>query len=343
MFNAAQNEGTWFALPPPPRNAGSAVHEPRRRMAAGFRYAAFGLPTTENQRMELSTRPLGERFGLEVLDVDLATIDRETFDAIYRLWQRDPLLLFRRQSLTERELVDYSAGFGELEHIVRDDMHAPNHPEIIYITGLKRADGSALGGLGTYEVQWHHDQIYREHPASGSIFYACEVPEGTGRTSWCNTALAWAALPDALRARIDGRQATCKHGLNSAASFQRDFADDARIRTIHDRTPPARHRMVLDHPATGERSLYLDPNKTFAIDGVAEEETRGFLDEVFSHVLRDEFIYTHAWRNGDIVMWDNARLMHRREAYDDTLPRFAKRCTIFLRESDFAVPEPGRG
>ena len=92
--------------------------------------------------MELRTRPLAERFGLEVLDVDLASLDDATFQSIYRLWQRDPLLLFRRQSLTERELKSYSAGFGELEHIVRDDMHAPEHPEIIYITGLKRADGA---------------------------------------------------------------------------------------------------------------------------------------------------------------------------------------------------------
>lgn len=291
--------------------------------------------------MELETRPLTPAFGLEVAGVDLAAPDDETFDAIYRLWQRDPLLLFRRQSLSENELVGFSAGFGELEHIVRDDMHAPGHPEIIYITGLKRADGSALGGLGTYEVLWHHDQIYRQRPATGSIFYAVEVPEGTGRTSWCNTALAYAALPEALCARLDGRQATAKHGHKPGGSFQRDFADDEqRLRTLHERTPPARHPMVLQNPFDGRRSLYLDPNKTVTVDGMDEGETRAFLDQVFSHVLKDEFIYTHAWRNGDVVMWDNARLMHRREAYDETLPRLAKRTTIFLRAADFAVPEP---
>jgi taurine dioxygenase len=95
--------------------------------------------------MALATRPLSENFGLEVLGVDLAHLDEETFDAVYRLWQKDPLLLFRRQSLTERELKGYSAGFGELEHIVRSDMHAPEHPEIIYITGLKRADAPSRG------------------------------------------------------------------------------------------------------------------------------------------------------------------------------------------------------
>ncbi|MEM7253396.1 MAG: TauD/TfdA family dioxygenase [Pseudomonadota bacterium] len=296
--------------------------------------------------MALNTRPLSDTFGLEILDVDLAELDQSTFDAIYAEWQREPLLLFRRQSLTEGTLVDYSRGFGDLDLIVRDDMHSPTHPEIIYITGLRRPDGTALGGLGTDEVHWHHDQIYRERPASGSIFYAVEVPEQGGCTSWCNTVMGLNALPNNLREQLDGRTATCKYGLKAQASFQRDFAEashKARIDELHRRTPAATHPVVLTNPTTGERSLYLDPNKTIALNGVSEAETRPLLDEVFQYVLRDEHIYTHQWRNGDVVMWDNARLMHRREAFDETLPRLAKRTTIFLRPRDFAVPEPHLG
>jgi len=291
--------------------------------------------------MELRTRRLQDNFGLEVLDVDLATLDRETFDAIYHLWQRDPLLLFRRQNLTERELVDYSRGYGELDHIVRGDMHSPLHPEVIYVTGLKRPDGTPLGGLGTYELKWHHDQIYRQRPASGSIFQAAEVPEDDGRTSWCNTALAYDTLPDDLRARVDGKQATCKYGLQPNVSFQRDIKDEKTIQEINDRTPPATHDIVLQNPVTGQRSLYLDPFKTFEIEGQPESETQELLDALFAHILQPAHIYTHSWRNGDVVMWDNARLLHRRDAFDETLPRFAKRTTIFLRPDDFAVPEPG--
>ena len=135
--------------------------------------------------MQLRTRPLKETFGLEVLDVDLSDLGEATFDAIYKLWQREPLLLFRRQSLSERQQVEYSKRFGDLDVLVRDDMISPKHPEIIYITGLKREDGTPLGGLGTYEIYWHHDQIYRQRPASGSVFYAVEMPENDGRTSYC--------------------------------------------------------------------------------------------------------------------------------------------------------------
>jgi taurine dioxygenase len=291
--------------------------------------------------MELRTRPLQENFGLEILDVDLSELDDPTFDAIYALWQKEPLLLFRRQCTTESELVAYSRRFGDLDHIVRADMHSPRHPEVIYISSLKRPDGSQLGGLGSYDLNWHHDQIYRERPASGSIFQAVEMPEGDGKTSWCNTALAYDALPGNLRAQVDGRRATCKYGLRADSSFQRDFDNEKTIQTIHDKTPPATHDMVLENPVTGQRSLYVDYFKTFAIDGFSESETRDLLDGLFAHMTQDKFVYTHSWRNGDIVMWDNARLWHRRDAFDETLPRLAKRTTIFLRPQDFAVPEPG--
>lgn len=291
--------------------------------------------------MKLKTRPLQDNFGLEVLDADLANLDDATFDAIYKLWQQDPLVLFRRQSLTESELVGYSRRFGDLDLIVRADMHSPLHPEVIYISGLKRPNGTPLGGLGTYELHWHHDQVYRERPASGSIFQASEMPEGDGRTSWCNTALALTAMPPALRAKIEGKRATAKYGYKPTASFQRDFADESKIKEIHEKTPAATHDIILTNPATGQQSIFLDPNKTCAIDGMPEDETQALLQEVFNHVLQDDFVYTHDWRNGDVIMWDNARLLHRRDPFNEDLPRLAKRTTIFLRPEDFAVPEPG--
>jgi len=290
---------------------------------------------------ELSTRPLHESFGLEVLDVDLANLDDDAFDAIYALWQREPLIVFRRQSLSEHQHVAFSRRFGKLDLIVRDDMHSPVCPEIIYISSLKRPDGTPLGGLGNYEIHWHHDQIYRQRPASGSIFYAVEMPENDGRTSFCNTALAYETLPDNLLGQLDGRSATCKYGKRTDASFQRDFADNAeRVQALHDRTPPATHDIVLENPVTGQRSLYIDPNKTVTIEGLSEDETQELLGGLLEHMLQEKFVYTHAYRNGDVIMWDNARLWHRREAFDDTLPRFAKRTTIFLNPRDFAVPEP---
>ncbi|MEQ8322210.1 MAG: TauD/TfdA family dioxygenase [Rhodospirillales bacterium] len=291
--------------------------------------------------MPLKTRPLKDTFGFEVLDVDLSDLDDATFDEIYKLWQQEPLLLFRRQSLSERQQVEYSKRFGDLDVLVRDDMLSPKHPEIIYITALKRPDGTPLGGLGNYEIYWHHDQIYRQRPASGSVFYAVEMPENDGFTSYCNTKLGYESLPDNLRMQLEGRRATAKYAMKAESTTQRDFKDDPKqMQKINDRTPPATHDIILENPATGQKSIYLDPNKTLGIDGLSEEESRELIDAVSSHLLRDEFVYQHSWRNGDVVMWDNARLWHRREKFDPMMPRFARRTTIFLRPEDFAVPEP---
>ena len=99
--------------------------------------------------MKLKTRPLNPHFGHEVLDVDLASLTSETFDAIYELWQQDPLLLLRRQCINERELVEFSRGFGELDILVRDDLLSKENPEVIYVTNLKREDGRHLGLAAT--------------------------------------------------------------------------------------------------------------------------------------------------------------------------------------------------
>jgi len=122
------------------------------------------------------------------------------------------------------------------------------------------------------------------------------------------------------------------------ASFHALLDEDA-VREVDDSTPPVVHEMALDVPGTDERALYISPNHTFAIEGMEEEEGRAFFDAVVEHAIRDDFVYEHNWRNGDVIMWDNGRLLHRREPFDETYPRFARRTTIFLDPQDFAVPK----
>ena len=288
--------------------------------------------------MQLTTRALHPHLGLEITNVDLAVVDDTTFDAIYALWRREPLLLLRRQCINERELVDFSRRFGELDILVRDDLLSKEHPEVIYVTNLKREDGSPLGGLGSYELNWHHDQIYRQRPPTGSIFQAVEMPEGQARTSWCSTAHTYAALPEALRQQIDSLNAISKYGLRPEHGFQRDLKDAGSVQKIHDRTPPASHPMVLRDPESGRGALYVDPKKILGIDGLDDAQAGELIATLLPQLVRDEYVYTHDWRPGDVVMWDNARLMHRREAFDGSLPRLAKRTTIHLDPQHFAVP-----
>ncbi|MCZ6628471.1 MAG: TauD/TfdA family dioxygenase, partial [SAR324 cluster bacterium] len=161
--------------------------------------------------MELKTRQLDESFALEVLELELDQVDDESFAALKALWQEHPLLLLRRQFLSEPDLLALSRRFGELDILVREDLHSPLHPEIIYVTNLKNENGERLGGLGSYELNWHTDQSYRENPATGSIFYGVEMPEDQGRTSWCNTQMSYEALPPQLQQELQQLQGVTKY------------------------------------------------------------------------------------------------------------------------------------
>jgi taurine dioxygenase len=288
--------------------------------------------------MSLVTRALHSHFGLEVLNVDLAQSCTEQIDEIYALWQREPLLLIRRQCIAERELVQYSRRFGELDILVRDDLLSTQHPEVIYVTNLKREDGTALGGLGSYELNWHHDQIYRQRPPTGSIFLAVEVPEGQAQTSWCSTSHTFAALSEELREQLVELRGVSKYGLRADVGFQRDLKDADAVKAMHERTPPATHPMVLKDPSSGRASLYVDPKKIMGVEGLDKSDADALLATLLPQLVDERFVYSHAWRPGDLVMWDNARLMHRRDAFDATLPRLAKRTTIHMNPEHFAVP-----
>jgi len=305
--------------------------------------------------MALKSGRLQENLGTEILDVDLASVDGACFDAIRSVWQQDPVVLFRRQSLTENELISFSRRFGELDlEVIRDvntsdDVLDDRVPELFFVSNLHYADGRKVGGLSNDEIVWHTDQIFRKRPASGSIFYGVEMPGHTGKTSFCNMARAYDTLPDDLRRQVEGKRARCKYGTadplsgymrgNTDKTFRRETVSEAETEEIDRRTPAATHEVILENKATGQRSLYLSPNHTAAIEGLTGEEGSVLFDALFDHAVRPENIYTHEWRNGDVLMWDNARLLHRREAFDPGIPRFAKRTTIYMDPAYFAVPQ----
>jgi taurine dioxygenase len=299
--------------------------------------------------MSFKTRPLSENFGLEILDADIANIDDAGFQAIRGFWQQDPLLLIRRQNPTNEEFIDFSRRFGALDIVIGGRDPDDRHPELLFVSNLLRNDGSVAGGLGNAELVWHTDQIYREKPASGSIFYGVEMPTDAGNTSFCNMALAYETLPAALKAQLDGKRASCHYGAgkplstymerNLGKTYRRGLSED-QVKKVENRTPAVSHDMTLESPVTGQRSLYFSPNHTTEIEGLSEEEGRTLIDALLDHALQKQHVHTHHWRNGDVIFWDNARLLHRRDKFPDAFPRFAKRTTIFMDPAHFAVPEP---
>src|SRR5215468_165863 len=229
--------------------------------------------------MVLEVRPLDESFAREVVGLRLwEPQDDQTIDTLQALWARHPVLVFRRQALSEDELADFSARFGPLERTVRTDWASPMRPEVGLISNLKDAQAKPIGGLGDGEIQWHSDQSYMLNPATGAMLYALELPPEGGATSWVDLSAAFAGLPDRLKHAVEG-----KHGIFSyikrLAGYQgvdRVISEEAKRKT-----PPILHPLVHTHPITGRKALYMDSTTTVGIKGMDEASAAALLEEIY--------------------------------------------------------------
>jgi taurine dioxygenase len=287
--------------------------------------------------MPLETRPLVDSFACEILGLRLwEPLDHQIADKLRKLWALHPVLVIRRQALSEHELADFSTLFGALERVVRTEWASPVVPEIGLISNLRDGQGNPIGGLGDGELEWHSDQSYMMNPATGAALYALELPPEGGTTSWVDLAAAYAGLPDRLKRLVEGRHGVFSY-VKRLAGYQgidRVISSEAKRKT-----PPVLHPLVHTHPVTGRKALYLDSTTTIGIEGIANESGSALLDEIYSFVTRPEFVYRHEWQVGDVVMWDNGSTMHRREPFDPAARRLMKRTTMFLSRERHIVPD----
>jgi len=287
--------------------------------------------------MPLETRLLDNSFALEVMGLRLWERQGEqTVAELRALWARHPVLVFRRQALSEDELANFSALFGPLERIVRTEWASPVRPEVGVISNLKDAQAKPIGGLGDGEIQWHSDQSYMLNPATGAMLYALELPPEGGMTSWVDLCAAYAGLPDRLKHVVEGRRAIFSYAKRLAGyqGVDRVISEEAKRRT-----PPILHPMAHAHPVTGRKALYLDSTTTIGIEGMDETSGSVLLEEIYEFATRPEFVYRHRWQVGDALLWDNGFTMHRREPFDPSARRLMKRTTIFLSREGHIVPE----
>ena len=287
--------------------------------------------------MTLESKALGDSFACEVLGLGLwEPLDDGTVDELRDLWAHHPVLVFRRQALSEQELAGFCALFGPLERVVRTEWASPVVPEVGLISNLKDGQARPIGGLGDGEIQWHSDQSYMMNPATGAMLYALELPPEGGTTSWVDLSAAYAGLGDPLKRVVEGRRAVFSY-VKRLAGYQgvdRVISEEAKRKT-----PPVLHPLVHPHPVTGRKALYLDSTTTVGIEGMDEVSGAALLDEIYAFATRPEFVYRHHWRVGDVVMWDNGFTMHRREPFDPAARRLMKRTTIFLSGERHIVPE----
>jgi len=285
----------------------------------------------------LESRELENNVACEVVGLRLwEPQDDQTIDELRALWADHPVLVFRRQALSEDELAEFSARFGPLERTVRTDWASPVRPEVSLISNLKDAQTKPIGGLGDGEIQWHSDQSYMLNPATGAMLYALELPSEGGATSWVDLCAAYAGLPERLKRAVEGQRAMFSY-VKRLAGYQgvdRVISEEAKTKT-----PLILHPLVHTHPVTGRKALYLDSTTTVGIDGIDEASGSALLDDIYEFATQPKFTYCHHWQVGDALLWDNGFTMHRREPFDPTARRLMKRTTMFLARERHIVPE----
>jgi taurine dioxygenase len=182
-------------------------------------------------------------------------------------------------------------------------------------------NGVAIGGLGDGEAVWHSDSCFNEIPPSFSILHSLEIPPAGGDTGFSNMYAALETLPPELLRAIRGK--TIKHDLRytSGGQLRPGYTGLEDIRT----TPGPRHPIIRRHPDTGCDALYLGRRPYAVITEVSTGESEALLDALWAHAATPALSWHHQWRVGDILIWDNRCVMHRRDAFDPSSRRIMHR------------------
>jgi taurine dioxygenase len=252
----------------------------------------------------IAVRPVSTAVGAEILGLDLAdALPAATIEAIQRALFQHGVVFFRDQKLTPEQHLAFARRFGEI-NVNRFFKVVDGYPMIAEVRKEPEQTGNIGGG-------WHTDHSYDQAPAMGSILYAREVPETGGDTLFASMYAAYEALSDGLKETLEGLQAlhSSRHVFGVEAYAGRG---DLKGRYLNPEaaTQDAVHPVVVRHPGSGRKALYVNAAFTVRIVGWTDEESRPLLQYLYHHASRPEFSYRFQWREGSIAFWDNRCTWH---------------------------------
>jgi alpha-ketoglutarate-dependent 2,4-dichlorophenoxyacetate dioxygenase len=284
--------------------------------------------------MAIAINPIHPHIGAEVSGVDASRpLDAATLAALWQAIDRHAVLVLREQQITDAELRAFAARFGELEigrSAARGGRRRLEFPEIGDISNLDedgrlraRDDRRRLDSLGNR--LWHTDASYMPVPVVLGMLFAVTLPPaspfGGGETEFADMRAAWDALPAAQQAALDGLVALHDVFWSRGQIGFTEFPAGER-----EQYPPSRQRLVRRHPGSGRKARYLSAHASHIV-GWPVPEGRLLLADLNEHATQRQFVYSHRWRKGDLVIWDNRDTMHRGRPHDEAQPRDLRRAT----------------
>lgn len=235
---------------------------------------------------------LGHSFAAEVRGFDATAVDERTGPEVLAALYEHQVLVFPGQRLTPEQHVAFTRALGPI-HVYTPEAAHPDHPEILII----RSSG------GTAAEYWHTDGLFYAEPPSVSLLYGVQPPPETGDTLFADAHAAYETLPESIKDQIDGAQMV----------HPDDFI----------------HPMVRSHPVTGRKALYVDLMiYKRQIVGMPSREKEQLLKALRAHLESPELLYRHRWTPGDLVLWDNAAVLHKGTGTDPQYTRLMHRTTV---------------
>jgi taurine dioxygenase len=290
----------------------------------------------------LTVTRLGKHLGARITGVDLSQpLDDATFARISKAFFDNEVVVFPRQKLTPEQHIAFTRRFGALEHHVRKEARLPDHPEIFILSNILDDGGKAIGAQDAGRF-WHSDLSYKREPSLLSALYAVTIPVRDGKplgdTRFASTTAAWDALPEAMKLRLRDLKnihSYRDYRLKNHAAQQEDLRRG--IRTVQEHAPtPEQLASVPDmatpvvrtHPVTGRKGLFVSEGHTSHMADMPREEGDALLRQLYAHITQPEFVYTHSWAPGDLLLWDNIAVQHKATFDYDPLPRLLYRATV---------------
>jgi taurine dioxygenase len=283
-----------------------------------------GLDQPAGSAAPFRLRPLADGLGAEIIGLAVAAVDDALFPAVHDAFLRHQVLLFRDQDLPPAAQVAFARRFGAVQVHVMNQYHASGFPELYTLSNVG-PDGRPTGkhpDRGT--MAWHTDGSWQRVTGHATMLFAERIPATGGGTGFADMYSAYERLAPDEQVRLAGLRAV--HNLDF--SRNRRHGEEPMTEAQRSAVPPVDHPIVRTHPETGRKCLFLGDHAE-TIQGWPYEEGRAFIEALNARIVELADTYTHRWRPGDFMVWDNRCLLHKAESYDTaTEPRIIRRCTV---------------
>ena len=281
-------------------------------------------------------------YGAVIRNITLDQLrDEENRRELRAHWRQHGVLVCAETDITNELHVELSKVFGDLEGHFQKDRYVDGHPELVAFSSDPEkestvdVDGQPLVGY----IPWHTDFRWSAHPNHGGILRVHKQPAKGGTTGFACMIEAYDRLPEALKRRIDGLEAVCQMGTDDAHMYKyyrrkrlRTLIEGSTLANVRKRPAsdfvPVAHPLVRVQPETGRKMLYFTPHMAAGIVGMEPAEAEELLYTLADHITDEDFTYHHAWRKGDMVLWDNLRMLHQADGVPPGEEREVWRTTI---------------